>query len=108
MAGDTNGVFVFFNFGTECAHAIKRAVAIDGGGKMPQFAGAFGDGGQHGIAMGDGFVARRLDAAGDAFRGLDGLLFHAAILACACAYSAPQRASGRGLDSDFQHAPRGI
>jgi hypothetical protein len=56
----------------------------------------------------DGFVARRFDAAGDVFRGLDGLLFHTAILARTCTCSVPQDAPGCGLDSDFQHGPRGI
>ena len=81
MTGDADGVLVFFDVGAERAHACERAVAVRRGSEVAKFAGAFGDGGQHGIAMRDGFIARRLDAAGDVFCGLDNLLFHATILA---------------------------
>src|ERR1700676_4379802 len=48
---------------------------------MAEFAGALGDGGNHRIAVGNGFVAGRLYAAGELLCGLDGGFFHSAILA---------------------------
>ena len=48
---------------------------------MAQFTGAFGDGGNHCVAMRDGFVAGRLNPTGEVLCGLDCALFHSAILA---------------------------
>jgi len=56
-------------------------MAICGGGKMAQFSGALGDGCNHCIAVGNGFVTGRFNAAGELLRGLDRALFHEAILA---------------------------
>lgn len=55
-------------------------MAIRSGGKMAQLAGAFGEPGQHGVAMRNRFIAGKLDAAVDRLRRLDGLFFHAQIL----------------------------
>src|SRR6266852_2479573 len=46
---------------------------------MAQLAGSFSQRCEHGVAVGDGFVAGRLDAAGQSFCGTDGA-FHVAIL----------------------------
>src|SRR6266852_3931937 len=46
---------------------------------MAQLAASLGQRCEHGVAVGDGFVAGRLDAAGQSFCGTDGA-FHVAIL----------------------------
>ena len=56
-------------------------MAIGGGGKMAQLAGAFGERGNHCVAMGDGFVAGRFDAAGQRFGWMYCAFLHAGILA---------------------------
>ena len=81
MPGDVHGIFINFDFSAQRFHAIKRAVAIGGGGEMAQLAGPFGQGSNHGVTMGDGFVAGRLDAAGERFGWTYGALLHAGILA---------------------------
>ena len=49
---------------------------------MAQFASAFGEGGQHGVAVGNRFVAGRSDSPGELLRWLDCAFFHERILAC--------------------------
>jgi hypothetical protein len=67
-------------------------VAIGGGGKMAQFAGALGKCRNHRVSVGDGFVAGRLDAAGESFGWMYRAFLHARILAWACeAKNSPQR-----------------
>jgi len=51
-------------------------VAIAGGGKIAKFAGAVGEGGEHGVAVGHGFVAGQFEAAGESVDGLDDFGFH--------------------------------
>src|SRR5258708_30130028 len=82
MPRDADSVFIDFDLGAQGFHASERAVAIGGGGEMAQFAGAFGKGGDHGVTMGDRFVAWRLDAARELLRGVNGALFHTLILPC--------------------------
>jgi hypothetical protein len=56
-------------------------VAIGGSGEMAQLAGAVGEGGDHCVTMGDGFVAGRLNAARQCFGWMDGAFLHGGILA---------------------------
>ena len=72
--------FSTFTSAPNALHARQRAVAIHGRRKVAQFAGAFGKPRQHGVAVRDGFVSRRLHAAGDRFGRLYGFFFHAQIL----------------------------
>jgi len=81
MPANVHGIFINFDFSAQRFHAIKRAVAIGGGGEMAQLAGAFGQGGNHCVTMGDGLVAGRLDTAGERFGWTYGALLHAGILA---------------------------
>jgi hypothetical protein len=56
-------------------------MAIGGGGKMAQLAGAIGERGNHCVAVGDGFVAGRLDATGQGLGRVYCAFLHARILA---------------------------
>ena len=51
-------------------------MAIAGGGKVAEFAGAFGKSGEHGVAMGNGFIAGKFERAGEGFGGMNGDVFH--------------------------------
>jgi len=51
-------------------------VAVAGSGEVAEFAGAVGKGGEHGVAVGDGFVAGEFEGAGEGFCGVDGFGFH--------------------------------
>ena len=51
-------------------------MAIAGGGEIAEFAGALGERGQHGVSVGDGFVAGEFEAAGESVDGLDDFGFH--------------------------------
>ena len=53
--------------GSEGFHAAEGAVAIAGGGKIAEFAGAVGESGEHGVTVGDGFVAGKLERAREGF-----------------------------------------
>jgi hypothetical protein len=67
---------------------------------MPQFAGAFGQRRKHRVAMGNGFIARQVQSAGQEFRWLNGLFFHSRILArevCLSRKLPPQLKSGAFL-----------
>ncbi len=48
---------------------------------MPQLAGALGQRREHSVSMGDGFVAGQVQSTRQILRRLDGLFFHAKILA---------------------------
>ena len=67
VAGDANEIFFNFDFGAQGFHAAEGAVAVGGQREIGQFAGAFGDAREHGVAVGDGFVAWGDYAAGDDF-----------------------------------------
>src|SRR5258708_26664543 len=47
---------------------------------MPQFAGAFGQCREHGVTVGNGFVARQVQSAGQVLGALNGFFFHDEIL----------------------------
>ena len=100
VAGDADHVLVLLHVGAERAHARERAVAIDGGGEVAKFAGAFRNSREHGVTVGDGLVAWRLDAAGYVTRRLDSLFFHVRILAWR------QRAACHGARCN--HDPRAV
>ena len=51
-------------------------MAVAGRGKITELAGAIGESGEHGITVGDGFVAREFEATGEGFDGEDGFGFH--------------------------------
>src|SRR5208337_3757213 len=78
-ARDLDGAAVHFHIRTERLHATERAVTIASGGKVAEFAGAFGKSGEHGVAMGDGFVAGKFERAGEGAGGMNGLFFHDAM-----------------------------
>ncbi len=63
-AGDLDG-FVFFveNFCAEGLHAGEGGVRIGSGGEVGEARGAFGDAREHGVTVGDGFVAGKGDGA---------------------------------------------
>ena len=75
-AGDFDGGAVDLDIRAEGFHAAKRAVAIAGGGEIAEFAGAVGKGGQHGVAMRDGFVAGKFESTGESAGGMNGYVFH--------------------------------
>jgi len=81
MTRDAHRVLVLLYFGAQRTHAIERAVAIGGSREMAEFARTFGDSGQHGVTMRNGFVTGRFDTSGDVLGGLDGLFAHSEILA---------------------------
>ncbi len=47
---------------------------------MPQFTGPLGQRREHGVSVGNGFIARQAQPAGQVLCWLDGLLFHDEIL----------------------------
>ena len=51
-------------------------MAILGGCEIAEFAGAVGEGGEHGVAVGDGFVTGKFERAGEGFYGVNGFGFH--------------------------------
>ena len=66
----------------EGAHAAERAGAVGSGGIIFEARRAFGDSGEHGVAVGDGFVSGQLNAAADVARRAHddlGSGFHAVI-----------------------------
>ena len=65
---------------TERFQAAKRAVAIASGSEIAQFAGAIGESGEHGVAVRNGFVARRFDTTRERVDSVDDLFFHDWIL----------------------------
>jgi len=71
VAGDFDGGAFDFDVGAEGFHAAEGAVAITGGGKVAEFAGAVGEGGEHSVAVGDGFVAGKFERAGKGFDRVD-------------------------------------
>ncbi len=75
-AGDLDGGAFDFYFRAQGFHAAEGAVAIAGGGEMAEFAGAIGECGEHSVAMRDGFVAGKFQAAGEGAGGMDGDVFH--------------------------------
>jgi len=76
VAGNFDGGAFDYDVGTEGFHAAKGAVAIVGGGEVAKFAGAVGEGGEHGVTVGDGFVAGKFERAGEGFGGVDGFGLH--------------------------------
>src|SRR5579863_4974648 len=81
MPGDPDSILLGFYVRAEGLHASKGAVAIRGGGKMAKLARAIRQRSKHRVAVGDGFVPRQVDAAGQKLCGPNDLFFHAAILA---------------------------
>ena len=79
-AGYPDRILFDFYVGAQGAHALERAVAIRSGGKMTQFAGAFGEARQHGVAVRNRFIPGKFYAAGDGFCRVYGFFFHAQIL----------------------------
>jgi len=75
-AGDFDGATLHFHIRAERLHAAERAVTIARGGKVAEFAGAFGKSGEHGVAMRNGFVAGKFEGAGEGLGGMNGLVFH--------------------------------
>ena len=66
--------------GAERFHAAEGAVAIVGRGEIAEFAGATGERGDHGVAVGYGFVAGKLDTTREGLDGVDDLFFHDGVL----------------------------
>jgi len=62
-----------FDFDAEGAHAAERGMAIGAGGVVGDAGGALGDGGDHRVAVGDGFVTGERDVASNGGGGRDGL-----------------------------------
>ena len=81
MASNANGGAVHVHAGTERFHAAQGAVAVGSGGEVAKVRSAFGQRGQHGVAMRNGFVSGHLDAAGKGFCGVNDLFAHEEILA---------------------------
>lgn len=52
-------------------------MAIGGGGKVAKLGRPFGQGGQHGVAVRNGFISWHLDAAGERFGRMNRLSTHA-------------------------------
>jgi len=46
---------------------------------VAEFAGAFGKSGEHGVAMGNGFVTGKFERAGEGLGGMNCLFFHDAM-----------------------------
>jgi hypothetical protein len=67
VTGHANEIFFNLHVRAERLHAAESAVAVGGQREVGHFGGAFGDASEHGVTMGDGFVARRNDAARDDF-----------------------------------------
>ena len=68
--------------------------------EMAEFAGAFGEGRKHRVAVRDRFISRRSDAAGQEFGWVDGLLFHAEILSRQATWRLPCARVDRGRVGD--------
>ena len=51
-------------------------MAIAGRGEIAEFAGAIGESGEHGVPMGDGFVAGEFEGAREGFCRVNGFGFH--------------------------------
>lgn len=75
-AGNLNGATVVCDTGAERFDAGQRALTIASCGEIAEFAGAVSEGGEHGVAVGDGFVAGKFEAAGERVGGVDGFGFH--------------------------------
>src|SRR5215469_843222 len=76
MAGDFDLRAVDLHFRAESLHAAECAVAILGRGEIAEFAGTVGEGSQHGVTVGNGFVARTFERAGHRVGGVDDFVFH--------------------------------
>ena len=74
-AGDVDSGAFDLYIRAEGFHAAECAVAIAGSGEMAEFAGAIGQGGEHGVTVGDGFVSGKLECAGEGAGGIDGNVF---------------------------------
>jgi len=68
-AGDFDGGAFDFTSAPRALMQPTRAVAIAGGSEIAEFTGAIGQGGEHGVAVGNGFVAGELEGAGEGFCG---------------------------------------
>ena len=76
-AGDLDGViWVAEDGGTEGFHAGERGVGIGAGGEVGQTRCAFGEAGEHGVAMRDGLVAGNGEGALQGAGGADDLGGH--------------------------------
>ncbi len=63
-----------FDLDAQCPHTTQRGMAICAAGVVGYARLALGDGGQHGVAMGDGLVAGQRDGTRDTRRGRDRFL----------------------------------
>jgi hypothetical protein len=72
LTGDFDGAIAgALPLGTHLCHAAKSAGAIAGCGKIVKTAGAAGDSREHGVTVGDGFIAGNANYAMDAAGGAD-------------------------------------
>src|SRR5262249_21687425 len=66
-----------FHYGAERFHAAERAMTIGSGGEVAKLRGAFGQRGQHRVAVRNGFVSRPPDARGERFGRMNRLFAQA-------------------------------